>query len=410
MDHLEQLLKQVSKIVKKEKRLQEKRRKRGENFNIFGVLGLSRSEVRLHSAFLAELLNPNGDHGLGAKFLIAFVEDIISKNSDFSFDVNSAQVKVEYNIGTVTSNYEEGGRMDILIFDAKQHAIIIENKVDAGDQEKQMLRYYNWAEKWAKQVHGEYVLIYLTLDGHMPSDYSTDKNLNIKIICVSYEKHIKNWLEKCIQFARLYPSIREILSQYIINLKQILNIMSDENGKELINYLTKNENIDSVLDILDFKTEICKKVWRIYIEKTLCVIANRFDLEITGTADFVDGGGKLSFTPKDDKGNQKSTRFILENTNGNISYYFFCQDKKEHNALKEGVASRIQEGYPYGWKYIGEKGTNRNGWENWYNISTIKQLVEECRKEYDELKNEDNTIAKEIIDQLKNFGLNEMTS
>ena len=77
MIKLESLLKQVSEIVAKEKTQQEEKRKRGENFNIFNVLGLSTSEVRLHSAFLAELLNPNGDHGLGDKFLDAFLKIVI---------------------------------------------------------------------------------------------------------------------------------------------------------------------------------------------------------------------------------------------------------------------------------------------------------------------------------------------
>ena len=65
MRKLNKLLRQISEIVLREKTQQEEKRKRGENFNIFRVLGLSTSEVRLHSAFLAELLNPNGDHGLG---------------------------------------------------------------------------------------------------------------------------------------------------------------------------------------------------------------------------------------------------------------------------------------------------------------------------------------------------------
>lgn len=36
----------------------------GENFNVFSVLKLDSKEVRMHSAFIGELLNPNGSHGL----------------------------------------------------------------------------------------------------------------------------------------------------------------------------------------------------------------------------------------------------------------------------------------------------------------------------------------------------------
>ena len=57
MTNIEMLLGEISKIVVKERTQQKEKRKRGENFNVFSVLGLSTSEVRLHSSFLAELLS-----------------------------------------------------------------------------------------------------------------------------------------------------------------------------------------------------------------------------------------------------------------------------------------------------------------------------------------------------------------
>ena len=117
MEKIKELLNQISKIVVEEKTQQEERRKRGENFNIFNVLGLSSSEVRLHSAFLAELLNPNGDHGLENKFLKAFIEIVIGKKTNLDFDTKSAKTYVEYNIGAISEDYKEGGRIDILIHD-----------------------------------------------------------------------------------------------------------------------------------------------------------------------------------------------------------------------------------------------------------------------------------------------------
>ena len=36
----------------------------GEKFNIFSVLNLTSNEVRTHSAFIGELLNIKGSHGL----------------------------------------------------------------------------------------------------------------------------------------------------------------------------------------------------------------------------------------------------------------------------------------------------------------------------------------------------------
>ena len=73
MANLEELLRKLSNIIVEEKALQEVKRKRGEYFNVFRVLGFSTSEVRLHSAFISELLKPDGDHGLEESFLNCFI-------------------------------------------------------------------------------------------------------------------------------------------------------------------------------------------------------------------------------------------------------------------------------------------------------------------------------------------------
>lgn len=59
------MLDEVRLIVNRNRIEREEKRKRGELFNIFNVLDLRTNEVRTHSAFIAELLNPDGNHGLG---------------------------------------------------------------------------------------------------------------------------------------------------------------------------------------------------------------------------------------------------------------------------------------------------------------------------------------------------------
>ena len=99
MPHIQSVLKQLQQILIVERNNQEERWKRGECFNIFQILGVSTSEVRLHSAILAELLNPNASHGLLSKFLLSFLNNIIRReNAPFDFDVDSAKVSVEYSI------------------------------------------------------------------------------------------------------------------------------------------------------------------------------------------------------------------------------------------------------------------------------------------------------------------------
>lgn len=68
------LLSHISVICRKYEEIAEIT---GENFNVFKVLGLTTNEVRTHSAFLAELLNPKGSHGCKDVFLKLFVEELM---------------------------------------------------------------------------------------------------------------------------------------------------------------------------------------------------------------------------------------------------------------------------------------------------------------------------------------------
>jgi hypothetical protein len=64
----------------------------GENFNVFKILKLGSSEVRMHSAFLAELLSPKGSHGQNSIFLNLFVNKFCFKQN--FIEAEHAQVSV----------------------------------------------------------------------------------------------------------------------------------------------------------------------------------------------------------------------------------------------------------------------------------------------------------------------------
>jgi hypothetical protein len=132
------------------------------------------------------------------------------------------KIEVEKHIGAKTEI--EGGRIDILIADGKDKKIIIENKIYAGDQEHQLIRYFK---------HDETAnLCYLTLDGKAPSDESikctdpiTGKLIDLtgKFIQLSYEHDILNWLEQCLKEAVKHSMLRETIAQYINLIKFLTN-------------------------------------------------------------------------------------------------------------------------------------------------------------------------------------------
>ena len=97
-------------------------------FNVFAILREPHDEVNLHSRFIAELLDPNGSHCQGDAFLRLFLQ--LLEIDDFPSQ--QARVHCEYE------------NVDIFVA-ADQRAIIIENKVYAGDQHRQLERYFRAA-------------------------------------------------------------------------------------------------------------------------------------------------------------------------------------------------------------------------------------------------------------------------
>jgi len=221
----------------------------GENFNIFRILGVGYSEIK-HSMFLCELLNRNGSHGQGDIFLKLFIETF--KNGDFDaigdFNTEVSTAVVEYHVGQKTD--EEGGRIDIFIED-KNNCIIIENKIYAGDQENQILRYHNHAKKY-----GNPFLFYLTLWGGEPTEWSTGGKVDTDgkdYKCISYSEHIIKWLECCKKESVNYPILRESISQYINLLNFLTNQTIYHNmSKEIVDGIfSSEEKLSAYLNLIN---------------------------------------------------------------------------------------------------------------------------------------------------------------
>ncbi|OCH32025.1 hypothetical protein A6E13_15745 [Aliivibrio fischeri] len=178
-------------------------------FNLFKVLRGSRDEVRLHSRFVAELLNPKGCHEQGNIFLAYFVKNILK---DTGFDIEFATIEKEWN------------DIDILIRNRNGQAIIIENKVDAIDQDNQLYRYFELInDRNFKSC--DIKIVYLTLDGKKPSDQSigglSKSILKNNMQLLSYKIDMINWLKLCKKEAVDHPELRESITQYLSLLSEL---------------------------------------------------------------------------------------------------------------------------------------------------------------------------------------------
>lgn len=264
MNDIINILNQVRIVSRKIKEQRKEKFERGENYNIFYDLGFMSDEVHLHSMFLANLLNPKGSHGQRGKFLEAFLKMLQKSFPAISADnlelnITNASVEVEKYIGRQTDS--EGGRIDIYLTDGK-HSIIIENKIYAGDQHHQMLRYWNYGmSQKGNDTEKSFVLIYLTLDGCSPSkDSFGDEDLKENdIVCLSYKSDIRGWLDRCVELASRTPLVRETINQYISTIDILTNNVMEDN-KELLDILSKEENLDAIYDIANNKNIVVNRI------------------------------------------------------------------------------------------------------------------------------------------------------
>ena len=228
MDRINNLLNQVSIIGKKNTEILDAT---GGRFNMFRICGVNHYE-NTHSAILTEFLNPKGTHGLKSKLLECFIKTLGENFTINGFNCENARIYTEYS----TSE----GRIDILIKDEKRKkAIIIENKIYANDQLKQLERYDSYAKETYQK--GNYQILYLTLDGKEATEQS---GKGVSYLTISYEENIINWLEKCVAIASRFPIVRETIIQYINHLKELTHQdMNNKNKEEITEVLSKIENL-----------------------------------------------------------------------------------------------------------------------------------------------------------------------
>lgn len=339
LNDIDKLLRKTEKINIIRKQKQEDSRKRGERFNVFNTLGVQSNEVRLHSALLAELLNPNGDHGMGSEFLTSF-QEAIGLPVDF---IDPAKVNEQEMIERVIGPKADttGGRIDIIIEDG-HNALIIENKIYAGDQENQLLRYYNYAmEKFGK---GHFLLIYLTLDGHEPSEFSTN-NQEIEYKCLSYGDDIINWLQTCVRQAYNRPLIRETITQYINLLKQLTGRDMD---KEQVNEITKLalDNLEAASTLMEVKDDVAKSLINTFLVPSLEAFAQKEGLEFEHNEDnsqfnFKKAGWKAMIRVCSDK---RKWRYMYVG----ITFQTSLQPISNLTSL----SSKANNWWPYGWQML----------------------------------------------------------
>ncbi len=133
--------------------------------NIFDILKISRTEIR-HSNMLAWFMTPSESHGFHDRFLIGFLNMI---GLDATYAVKDIEI------------YREHNSIDILFFSrSREYVVAIENKIDTGEHDDQLTRYYNTVNYLFPSFEKHF--IYLTVHGEKASDAANWRSISHKQI------------------------------------------------------------------------------------------------------------------------------------------------------------------------------------------------------------------------------------
>ena len=243
-NEIDVLLTEIKKLSNKHKR--------DKTFNAFTTLGVNAKET-MHTRFIAMLLNPKGEHNFGDRFLKLFLEQLGIDNQ-ISIKSELKDINVECEKQT-----DKGRWIDIALWNKTQF-IVIENKFWAGDQDNQLRDYYNFALKHSKNNAENVLMLYLTPYGSMSSVNSHSVGelpdgfealSNEKVVCISYQKHILNWLEACIINASDNIQLKISLEMYVELIRKV--IKRDKYMNAIYDHLIENneEKLSSAIDIIN---------------------------------------------------------------------------------------------------------------------------------------------------------------
>ena len=257
-------------------------KRRGNNdFNPYLQMLSKNDEVRLHSRLICGFLNPLGKHYQGDVFLEEFLQCVGLK--EWFGDSSNARVYKEYK------------NIDVYITNEERH-IIVENKIWAEDQLRQIERYIESiakeqsrdssdtesGESKTKQINKAYeniAVLYLAPYKRNPSGYSLGKweiqgdslvngDNKVRFKAITYKKEILAWIEKSQAKVGCITNLNAALLFY----KDVVQIITKtkENTMSLEKFLTDNnmeENMKIVYEILKKKDEIIKSYCEAIIEK-----------------------------------------------------------------------------------------------------------------------------------------------
>jgi len=209
-----------------------------DRFNVFTTLLDEHDEVRLHTRFIHCLLNPKGLHDCDQTLLDLFFETLAERPGLDREGNPTAFTPPSSGPWTVDKEVScPDGQLDILIRQETHFGIVIENKIHAEEQDKQLEGY---ARYLSKHFGSKAIVLYLTLHG----DQSRTHKGTVPYVRISYAEHILHWLDKCLrETCRIIP-INPVLLQYRDVVRHLTGkSIPSETMNDITDYIAQNPDI-----------------------------------------------------------------------------------------------------------------------------------------------------------------------
>ena len=238
----------------------------------------------------------------------------------------------------------------------------------------------------------------MTLNGKAAADFSTGGNINV-YKPLSYESHILDWLNRCVEKSACQPLLRETIRQYIELIKQLTNnTMDNISSEELINLLSEKENVENVRTVKSLYKDVLEKTIERYVSPKLENVANELNLELFIDPNKVDHN--FTFDTKRN-GNDFDFDFHLYFSTKKdpkvVVHYMFCAwnlmdlrwgiDSELSSIKSSQKLDVFDDSSEEGWSWVKE-------FRNWNDKDTFKRVLD--GKFADKVKEDLSTLLQEL--------------
>lgn len=247
---MRELIEKAIPIIKK---YEEENIKNGYGNNIYSLLNVERDEVMTHEGSIYKIFQTNYNQEINQELFLTFMRAMELEEKYYKTEW---EVEKEYFIGD--------GRIDLFFHSSDNTlAVVVELKIDAGDQEKQLARYYDFMKR---SNYADFEIVYLTLDGKEPSEQSKEgipETFHIRLR--SFGVHIVKWLSMCADILEKYSIDSSFLKQYEILLKKITQETMRE--QEMENLFCDRDSLLAGMALVEALSEAQENVRHMFLEK-----------------------------------------------------------------------------------------------------------------------------------------------